>query len=66
MLNEQTLAERQRLATRAIAALRDLAELDPRFTDLATYARDELRAQYPEPAAGPTDPPEARRGPPTT
>jgi hypothetical protein len=65
MLNEQTLAERVRLAARGLAALNDLANLDPRVLELYTVAAGELRALYPETSAGPTDPPEAGHNPPT-
>lgn len=50
--------ERFRLAARALAALRDLAELDPSVIELAGIAATELDALYPgvHASAGPDDP----------
>ena len=59
--HDNARAERQRLADRAHAALRDLAELDPNALELSTIAGIELRGMGyeppPEPTAGPEGPP---------
>ena len=51
-------AECRRLAERAIAALNDLANLDPRALEVASIVITDLRHLYPSPDAdaGPEDP----------
>lgn len=67
-------AECRRLAERAIAALNDLANLDPRALEVASIVITDLRHLYPGEAArvkmphdrvsaGPTDPPPSPKKP---